>query len=79
MEMDILRLIAKHDGKLSWYELDHALVYNGTNPSTLGNMMPTLKLLEENGFIRSEGGGPQPRYYVTDAGLRLLEQSNAMA
>ena len=72
MEQIILRLVAKNDGKLSWYELDRALMSQGVDPSTLGSMMPTLKQLQKDGLIRPEGAGPQPRYWITDAGKSFL-------
>ncbi len=79
MKIEILKLIAKHDGKLSWYELDRTLIYQGVHPSLLSGIMPTLKQLEQSGLVTAEGQGRQPRYQVTEAGRQFLKEQEIAA
>ncbi len=79
MRTDILGFINKHNGDWSWYQLDRALVSHRTDPSLMGHMMSILDQLEQSGYICSEGAGAHPRYQITEAGRRLLEEHKAAA
>ncbi|MDT5124041.1 MAG: hypothetical protein QOC96_3523 [Acidobacteriota bacterium] len=74
MESDILKLIYENDGRWSWYQLDRALSVRQLHGG--GRLIKVLQHLEENGLIRSEASSEDsvPRYYVTDAGKRLLKE-----
>lgn len=76
MRMEILRLIANNDGKLSWYQLDRSLSHDEFLP-IMDQMMPLLEQLEQDGLIKSEGEAP--RYRVTDAGQAIVEQQAVAA
>ncbi|MDQ3684691.1 MAG: hypothetical protein M3430_03710 [Acidobacteriota bacterium] len=77
MTLDILRLIRNNDGELTWYQLDRSLSYEGTHLSIINRLIPLLKQLEQNGFIRSEGNPSQPRYWIGDAGRQALADNPA--
>ena len=77
MEKEILRLINSHNGALSWYQLDRALSYRQKYVDVIHRLVDMLKDLEHKGLVRSEGGGPQPRYWITDVGRKLVEEQEA--
>jgi uncharacterized membrane protein len=77
MEKEILRLINNNNGELSWYQLDRALSYQQKHVHTIHRLVDVLKELERKGLIRSEGEGPQPIYWITDVGRKLVEEQEA--
>ena len=77
MEKEILRLISSHNGELSWYQLDRALSYQKKYVDVIHRLVDILKDLEHQGLVRSEGEGPQPRYWITDVGRKLVEEQEA--
>ena len=77
MEKEILRLINSHNGKLSWYQLDRALSYQQKYVDSIHRLVDIVKDLEHKGLMRSEGEGPQPRYWITDAGRKLIAEQEA--
>src|SRR5262249_35216959 len=77
MEKEILRLINNHNGELSWYQLDRALSYQHQYVDDIHRLVDIVKDLEYKGLVRSEGEGPQPRYWITDAGKKLIAEQEA--
>ncbi len=77
MEQEILRLINNQNGELSWYQLDRTLSYQQKYISMLHRLVDMLKDLEQKGLIRSATQGPQPQYWITDAGRKLLAEQTA--
>lgn len=77
MEQEILRLINRHNGELSWYQLDRALSYQQKYVDGIHHLVDLLKDLEHKGLVRSEGEGPQPRYWITDVGRQLVAEQAA--
>ena len=77
MEKEILRLINSHNGELSWYQLDRALSYQHKYVDDTPRLVDIVKDLEHKGLLRSEGEGPQPRYWITDAGKKLIAEQEA--
>ena len=77
---ELLRLIAKNDGKWSWYQLDITLSTRGLiAPAPLPKI---LKNAEKEGLIRSlPGANPaQPVYAITAEGkARLAGKQPALA
>ncbi len=76
MQMEILRLVNKHDGELSWYQLDRSLVHDDYLPIIHG-LLEVLRQLEEGGHIRAEG--TEPYYFITEAGRQALKQQRIAA
>ena len=74
MEQEILRLINSHNGELSWYQLDRALSYQHKHVDGIHRLVDIVKDFEHRGLVRLEGEGPQPRYWITDAGRRFLAE-----
>lgn len=74
MREKILRLVRDHDGQLSWYQLDRALAF-GENLPHLHRLGELLDQLTAEGMLRSEGDGPRPRYWITDAGRKMVAQA----
>lgn len=76
MKKAIIQLVKEHDGEWSWYQLDRALSLRKI--STHGRLMTVLKELETLGLITSNDlpEDPQPRYSLTEAGRRHLNQAN---
>jgi hypothetical protein len=67
----MLELIAKHDGRWGWYNLECTLSILALNDF---KVMSHVKALDEDGLIRIEPiPGRQPRYWITDAGKAALE------
>ena len=77
MEQEILRLINSHNGELSWYQLDRALSNQHKYVDGIHCLVDLVKVLEHKGLVRSEGEGPQPRYWITDAGRKLTAEQEA--
>ena len=77
MEQEILRLINSQSGALSWYQLDRALSYQHKSVDGIHRLIDILRDLEHRGLVRSEGEGPQPRYWITDAGRKLIAEQEA--
>ena len=77
MEVEILLLINDHDGQWGWYQLDRALSIRQVTREK--NLMAVLKRLEQNGLIQSKQveGSPQPRYWITTSGKKLLTDQEA--
>ena len=74
----ILNIIKANDGKFSWYQLDRELTHRagGLDPAIVSkNLMPSLRELEQCGFITTNAGhNPgQPLYSMTPQGLERLE------
>jgi len=69
---EVLKLVAMHDGKWSWYQLDRTLSARGLiSPTPLTTV---LRDAEGQGLLRSlPGASPsQPVYQVTDDGKALI-------
>lgn len=79
MRAIILDLVSKNDGKMSWYQMDRALIFRGIHPSLMGHMMPMLEQLEQGDLIRCVGEGPHPCYRITDAGRKIVEEQQEVA
>ena len=77
MEKEVLRLINSHNGELNWYQLDRALSYQHKYVDGIDRLVDIVKHLEPKGLLRSEGEGPQPRYWITDAGRKLIAEQEA--
>jgi hypothetical protein len=77
MEQEILRLINSHNGELSWYQLDRALSYQHKYVDGVHRLVDIVKDLEHKGLVRSEGEESQPRYWITDAGRKLIAEQEA--
>ena len=77
MEQEILRVIHRHNGALSWYQLDRALSYQDKYVDGIHRLVDILQDLEHKGLMRSEGEGPQPRYWITDRGRKLIAEQEA--
>ena len=77
MEKEILRLINSYNGALSWHQLDRALSYQQKYVDGIHRLAAILKDLEHKGLVRSEGEAPQPRYWITDVGRKLVEEQEA--
>jgi uncharacterized membrane protein len=77
MEQEILRLINSQSGELSWYQLDRALSYQHKPVDTIHRLIDILQDLEHRGLVRSEGEGPQPRYWITEVGRQLVAEQEA--
>ena len=77
MEQEILRLINSHNGELSWYQLDRTLSYQHKYVEGIHRLVHIVKDLEHKGLVRSEGERPQPRYWITDAGRKLIAEQEA--
>lgn len=73
-KLEILRLIAKHDGEWYWYQIDRAL--SGRTPGVVGPFMEEIKSLQDDGLIEIRMN-PRidkiERYWITDAGRAILE------
>jgi DNA-binding HxlR family transcriptional regulator len=72
--VELLKLIANHDGGWSWYQLDRALSARG-----LMLKMPltaVLQQVEDEGLIRSAAGHnpSQPVYSITDMGRARIAE-----
>lgn len=64
----VLAAIAEHDGAWTWYQLDRHLA--AIAPEMMGNLMPALRELEQDGCIRSVGVAANPgmpRYEIASA------------
>ena len=77
MEQEILRLINRHNGEMSWYQLDRAPRYQHKYVDGIHRLVDIVKDLEHKGLVRSEGEGPQPRYWITDAGRKRIAEQEA--
>jgi len=77
MEQEVLRVINSHNGELSWYQLDRALSYQQKYVDAIHRLGDILQDLEDKGLVRSEGEGPQPRYWITDVGRKLVVEHEA--
>jgi hypothetical protein len=77
MEQEVLRLINSHNSELSWYQLDRALSYKHKYVESIHRLIDIVKDLEDKGLMRSEGKGSQPRYWITDAGKKLIAEQEA--
>lgn len=78
-QIAILEIVQANDGNLSWYQIDRALTQRvgGWDPGIVSrDLMPTLRALEQDGFIaRSAGHNPaQPLYRITSAGHHEKEK-----
>ena len=77
MEQEMLRLINSRNGELSWYQLDRALSYQQKSVDGIHRLIDILQDLEHRGLVRSEGEGPQPRYWITEVGRKLVAEQEA--
>jgi hypothetical protein len=64
--------------------ITHALLWLGAAANWRGELRRALTLLvdivkdlEDKGLMRSEGEGSQPRYWITDAGRKLIAEQEA--
>ena len=70
----ILDIISRHDGELSWYQLERACC--GDEISKSGKLISLLKQLEVDGLISSREvqEHPLPLYSITAKGLEELQR-----
>ena len=75
LELVLLQLIQKGQGKWSWYELANAL--SRCDVPREPDMMEVLKKSEKEGLILREvkENSPRDAYSLTDEGLELLSVS----
>ena len=75
-EVELLRLIQRHDGEWGWYQLDRAL--SGRGQFDVG-VPAALDVLEEQALVCRDGPrGPATTHYsVTEAGIRALSTSKS--
>jgi hypothetical protein len=69
VKLDILRLVARHDGEWSCYHVDCAL--SGTLPGCVGPFMAEIRELASAGLIEIRPTfalGDQGRYWLTETG-----------
>lgn len=71
---EILRIVGNNDGKLSWYQLDRQLSFNGVEMTE--NLMQAIRDLESGGLIASKEGknASQPLYSLTPQGKALVDE-----
>ena len=78
LSLQILRVIDRHDGVFSWYQIDRELVTwslrREENRAQMHRLMDYLRDLEKQNLIRSAPGHSpsQPLYSLTAAGRELL-------
>jgi hypothetical protein len=68
VKLDILRLVARHDGEWFWYQVDRTL--SGTRPGCVGPFVAEIGELESAGLIEIRPNatlGDQGRYWLTEA------------
>ena len=73
VKLDILRLVARHDGEWFWYHVDRAL--SGTRPGCVGPFMAEISELASAGLIEIRPNfalGDQGRYWLTEAGRAVV-------
>ncbi len=70
---EILRLVAAHDGEMSWYQLDRALAHDD-NLAQMHRLGALLDELIADGFMLPEGEDPRPRYRITETGRSRVER-----
>ncbi len=69
VKLDILRLVARHDGEWFWYHIDRAL--SGARIGCVGPFTAEIGDLESAGLIETRPNfalGDQGRYWRTEAG-----------
>ncbi|MEG5000583.1 hypothetical protein [Microcoleus sp. B4-D4] len=73
IKQEILQLIAQHDGKWYWYQIDRYLSIN--HPEIPGPYLDEIKVLKEEGLIdeRKFYGSQFRLYWITDAGRARLQ------
>jgi hypothetical protein len=77
VKLDILRLIARHDGEWFWYQVDRAL--SGSRPGCVGPFMAEIGDLASAGLIEIRPNptlGEQGRYWLTDAGRAAADDAD---
>lgn len=74
LELVLLELVAKGEGKWSWYELANALSRRDVPREP--DMMVVLKKLAADGFLKRyiEAGSPRDRWELTPEGTSILLQ-----
>jgi len=71
-----LRLIGEHEGEWSWYQFERAFPPGWLADETPDTRaMDILKELERDGLVETSGGGPQPRYGLTEWGRTTLREA----
>ncbi|MGL5058665.1 MAG: type II toxin-antitoxin system HicB family antitoxin [Microcoleus sp.] len=77
LELVLLELVAKGQGKWSWYELANAL--SRRDVPRKPDMMVVLKKLAADGFVRrfTETNSPRDRWELTSEGSILLANATA--
>ncbi|MBU3059257.1 hypothetical protein [Pseudomonas indica] len=68
----ILKMIAKHDGKWTWYQIERGL--NAKGLGGVVNSTEVLQALIDEGFIttKSDPRYPSPLYSITELGRAIL-------
>ncbi len=68
----IAYLIAKHDGQLTWYQVDRSMSLFGLVGGP--DVMHCLQYLKQNGFVVAvpPEKHPQPKYFITDKGRAFV-------
>ncbi|MEK0195691.1 hypothetical protein [Microcoleus anatoxicus] len=74
IKKEILQLIAQHDGKWYWYQIDRCLSIR--HPETPGPYLDEINALKEDGLIyeRKYSGSEFIRYWITDSGRSRLQK-----
>ncbi|WP_254566911.1 helix-turn-helix transcriptional regulator [Oscillatoria sp. HE19RPO] len=77
LELILLQLVAKGEGKWSWYEIAQAL--SRLDVPREPDMMEVLKKLAAEGFLTREvqPGSPRDRWELTQAGKKRLSDAKA--
>ncbi len=73
VKRDILRLVSRHDGEWSWYQVDRSL--SGTRPGCVGPFMDEIRELAAEGLIEVRPNlalGEHSRYWLTEVGRRAV-------
>ncbi len=73
--LTFLRLIEERDGEWSWYQFERAFPpgwFAAEPPTTRAKDI--LDRLENDGLVTTIGGGPQPRYRLTEQGIEAIRE-----
>jgi DNA-binding PadR family transcriptional regulator len=74
-KIQILELVARHNGEWYWYQIDRAL--SGSTPGVVGPFMEEINALTNEGLIEIRVNpliDKIERYWITEAGRAALEE-----